>query len=141
MIIFSLSFSSFFSSHGHSNVVIKSVKDRNDLTNNMLVTMLLLVLLKHLSKHVENSGVTVSETFLLRVESLDFGADTHEHVSFSTFSKLEEGVSVLKSGNNNLSDISKKVLDHSVFFNQSLESCGFSISGSLKTISHGFSFR
>lgn len=116
MIIFSLSFSSFFSSHGHSNVVIKSVKDRNDLTNNMLVTMLLLVLLKHLSKHVENSGITVSETFLLRLESLDFSADTHEHVSFSTFSKLEEG-SVLKSGNNNLSDISKKVLDHSMFIN------------------------
>jgi len=82
----------------------------------MLVTMLLLVLLKHLSKHVENSGITVSETFLLRLESLDFSADTHEHVSFSTFSKLEEG-SVLKSGNNNLSDISKEVLDHSVFIN------------------------
>lgn len=83
----------------------------------MLVTMLLLVLLKHLSKHVEDSRITVSETFFLRVESLDFRADSHEHVSFSTFSKLEEGWSVLKSGNNNLSDISKKVLDHSVFSN------------------------
>jgi hypothetical protein len=107
----------------------------------MLVTMLLLVLLKHLSKHVEDSGVTVSKTFFLRVESLDFGADTHEHVSFSTFSKLEEGVRVLKSGNNNLSDISKEILYHSMFFNQSVESSGFSFSGSLKTISHGFSFR
>lgn len=117
MIFFSLSFSSFFSSHGHSNVVIKSVKDRDDLTNNMLVTVLLLVLLKHLSKHVEDSRITVSETFFLRVESLDFRADSHEHVSFSTFSKLEERVGVLKSGNNNFSDISKKVLDLSVFSN------------------------
>jgi hypothetical protein len=117
MIIFSLSFSSFFSSHGHRNVVIKSVKNRDDLANNMLVTMLLLVLLKHLSKHVEDSRITVSETFFLRVESLDFRADTHEHVSFSTFSKLEERFRVLKSGNNNFSDISKKVLDHSVFIN------------------------
>lgn len=117
MIVFSLSFSSFFSSHGHSNVVIKSVKDRDNLVNNMLITMLLLVLLKHLSKHVENSGITVSETFFLRVESLDLSADTHEHVSFSTFSKLEERVGVQKSGNNNISDISKKVLDHSVFIN------------------------
>jgi len=117
MIFFSLSFSSFFSSHGHSNVVIKSIKDRNDLTNNMLITMLLLVLLEHLSKHVEDSGVTVSKTFILWIESLDFRADTHEHVSFSSFSKLEEGIRVLKSGNNNLSDISEKVLDSSMFIN------------------------
>lgn len=83
----------------------------------MLITMLLLVLLEHLSEHVEDGGVTMSETFLFWLESLDFSTDRHEHVGFCTFSELEEGVIVGKSSLDDFSNISKEVLDHSVFSN------------------------